>query len=479
MLADLMKIRYNSFDMSKPGYLSNNSSSGFPFFEYSLEYKKQHLKYIISHLDEIIKLCENTDLEGLSKHGIIMANNVQIRRQSDKWVDGAPKKRIRLDFLEAHSNGVGRPFSRDEYLSSIDNRLANCRTRVVRAFSGPLNYMFTGAVAPYRNFADSRYAFTFKHKDKSDILSKLAKYKVFKGVDVTQFDNSVSGDILNRWLENFPFSDVGRKIANLMFHAPTVDSTTGLANGNPLDETTFIYNSGLPSGIFSTSMMGKDIMSSTILTAYQRAIGRQLTHDDIKHVLVGENDEFGFLNMGDDSIIMGNEESLVAAVMEELQRVFFDIEEERGIVFLGNILYQSPNGLNLANNMASYFDKIYVPERSIKSKLRPYPMLGAIQRREIYSSHPLFNEMRSIEKDMFYNFFGRDIDMLENDNLTKPKLNMDVLTDADIDVLVNYERLFYKYDRSDINPAIADTYVSVISHDDSAKLMQYLVKDTK
>lgn len=482
-LRSLMSVRYRSTNwINKNASVSNNSSSGAPFFRHSAADKIQHIRYVIDRFSRFKTLCENDDHEALFKEmGLLFVSNAQVRRQNDKWIEGSPKIRKYKDFVSSHMDSDTSTYSRDDLLYSYKGSptgLASCRTRVVKAFAAPINYIMTGAIVNIRDGADHRYAFTYKHRGPDDILRKITRFGYFKGLDVSSFDSNVGYELAYEWCNNLPLQEWVKHQILKLFRAPFYTSENRLANGNPLDISTFKYWGGLPSGIFSTSMMGKDIMSAVILTGLSRLIGK-LEEEKISNILDG-NADIGFLNQGDDSVLMAKDKDFLDEWITSIQDVYFDIELENGVAFLGNLVYRDlkTKELKVCNNLSSYFSGVYVPERSINTLLRPYAIFGMKERREIYKLHPLFEEARNIERELFKYHFMVDQDFIEEKHMKKPtNFGVQVLSSSDIEVLTNYNKLYYKFTESEINPAIVELFSSNLPEDMKDTIMKGMINE--
>lgn len=460
MVGRLSRLVYNNDRRINNPVVSNMSSSGAPLFVNDSRSKIEHLAVIANNIKKFDALWRDRDLETLAqKLGIIFLSTAQIRRQADKWKDGAPKKRRYVSYLGAYGMEDTRDFNNDELLIDVNGvKLGTSRTRVVNAYSGVINNFLTVLIAPIRDTAEHTYEFTFKHRTQEEKLKKIKKFKFSLGLDATQYDASVKYDIMDTWLQGLPIKNDIKELAKLFARSPFYSSEVQLCDGDIFDADTFKYWRGLPSGIAFTSVLGKVNMVSHVLTSLEVSLGRELLDDEIVSILQGKSD-FGILNMSDDTILLGSE-TLVKKVFANLKKLM-DVEEEEGTAFLGDLFYiNSYNDLRAAHNLESYVVNWYVPERSIGSRFRPYPMYGAVDRRKIFSDHPYFHECDSIVKDVFKTYFSDDRDLLELRHMIAPSFSGTVGSYADIEVLTNYEKLFYKYNYGDVSKQVAELFES-------------------
>lgn len=451
---EVIATRYEQFTDTY-GHVSTKSSCGAPFFITSGQFKLEQLSLAASSADRLVKLVDAGDLEQLYKEiGLVFLSTIQIRRQCDKWANGRPKSR---DFNPLHSalQGVeARPYSSKEEMFSPS--LARCRTRAVFAYAGLANNILTSVVDGYRQWADEVYAFSYKHRTRKEIEAKLNKFKACIGIDVKQFDNNVTYQMYRRWIEKFPFSDSGKKLAKLVALSPLVDTEDKCASGNFIDVATFDTWTGLPSGVYNTSAVGKDIMTYVVYKAIKK-VGMSI---DLKKFLTGE-ERVAFLNMGDDTVLLGDDLGILRDIINAIDD--FQVEEELGFSFLGNIGYWDDDQIRLAPNLKSYFEGAYVPERSIGTFMRPYPMLGlALRRSTVYSHHPKFRDAYAIENNLTRSLLGFNPAILEQRYMTYPSNPGSVMTSADIEVLTNFNKLFYKFEEHDVSKDIYNLYASNI-----------------
>lgn len=462
MVDRLVKIVYNNDRHINNPVVSNMSSSGAPLFVSDSRSKIEHLGVIAKNLDVFDRLWASRDLRKLAdKLGIIFLSTAQIRRQADKWIDGAPKRRTYVSYLGAYDLEDRRLFNDDELLVNIGGvDLGTCRTRVVNAYSGVINNFLTVLIAPIRDTAEHEYEFTFKHRTQEEKLAKIKKFKYSLGLDATQYDASVKYDVMSHWIDGLPIKDEIKELAKVFARSPFFSSEVQMCDGDIFNIDTFNYWRGLPSGIAFTSVLGKVNMVSHVLTALEQYVGRELLDDEISSILKGKS-AFGILNMSDDTILLGSEKT-VNGVFANLKKLM-DVEQEEGTAFLGDLFYLNKyDDLKAAHNLESYVVNWYVPERSIGSRFRPYPMFGAVDRRKIFSDHPFFKDCDLIVKDVFKRFFADDRDLLELRHMVMPSQSGPAQSYADIEVLTNYEKLYYKYVYSDISKDVAELFESCI-----------------
>lgn len=446
--------------------VSSMSSSGAPFFTHRAEDKLQHLSFVSSKINFLKEKFVERDLKTLREQlGVVLLSTAQIRRQSDSWTSGLPKKRAYVSYLASYGFEPIRDYRRSEVLNSdFGIELATCRTRVVNAYSSLVNNILTSIIAPLRDSAEKRCEFTWKHRTQKEKLDKMKKFPYMVGLDVKQFDNNVTFDALKEWINHLPVDDVFKDLALTFSLSPFYSAECTYCDGDVDNIDSFKYWRGLPSGIAFTSCFGKIFMVSNILAAYEDHIDRDLSPSEVCDILEGRG-PIGILNMGDDSVVMGQKKD-VESILVKLND-YLVVEKEEAITFLGDILYKDRNTLKMAHSLESYLVNWFVAERSISSKLRPFAMYGAQERRTIFRDNPLFEDVDRVVKDVFKFYFKVDRDYLEAKYMELPSSSGIVVNSAaDLEVLTNYEKLYYKFvDDDSVSESIRAVYETRIPND--------------
>lgn len=492
---EYMAIRYKEHDGSR-GKISKISSSTFPFFSKDVRLKANHLSLILKHQDEIKDLLNKGDLQGLfDKYKLLFAMVDVYRSQADSFSlkDGSykPKDREVNDIEYSISGGkLGKRFFADKSVV-INGRIldgkAACRARTAYGFSNAPNLMFTAAFEGFRHYADTTYGMTFKHTSREAILEKMNKYSHAVAVDVTQYDQSIPFFLMKEWINCSPFNKFGKELLSMMVQAPMFyrgpsKSHKPYWSGDPLDIEYFNQYRGLISGLFSTSAMGKDFFTFTLLTILNKIYGD--VRGNVEKILKWEHPVYAITNMGDDSNLHSNDSRIrdyfTKQVETQLYGVtpYFKVDIEDGFKFLGNIGYIDNEGnKQLCGDLGSYFKNMLVPERSISSKHRKYGVYGLLERRSVYSSHPLFSNADAIFQSEFKNIFGFNwLEFMES-HLVMPEAALaTVLTQAEIEVINDPSKLHYKYNEDEISSAVVEIIEERISEENTELAINMLIK---
>lgn len=491
---ELIKVRYAKHDGSR-GKISKISGSGFPLFTHNVETKISHLNHIVKNIDEILNLLAAEDFEALFKdHAMLLASSSVLRTQAEggKVNDNGvviPKERMVNDLEYALTNGrSGNRFAADKNVTvdgyTYSGHFAG-RARSAYAIPNPINSMYTAAVEGLRHYADNTYEFTYKHRSKDDMKRKAKKFHHFLPLDVGQYDQSMPWFLVKLWIDVMPFTERAKKGVELILKAPKFYSAVNSIHspcwtGDPFSKEGYTEWGGLPSGAFLTSMLGKDLFTFATLCMmddfYHDVVGR------VDSILKGEA-EYGLLNASDDTILMSNDASFITN-LRTIQETkgsmssYFKVEIEPGFKFLGDCGYvDKDKEFKICSDIGSYFKNMLCPERGIDSKLRKYPMYGLMIRRSNFEDHPLFFEAEEIFLKLFQKHFHVGWSSMIEAHMIKPNglLASQILSQAEIEVMLDPNKLHYKFDEQDVPDDLLTLLEEKISEHNTEVLTSKLI----
>lgn len=491
----LMELRYAD-RLDTNAKLSRVSSSGFPFFSNDVGFKAEHLSYILENGDDFLGKFGRREFSAIyDKYQVLWSIFDVYRLQNDMniIVNGQFKTKERLvnDYEFARTGGAsGRRFPADKnvYLNGalLDWISAN-RARTANGFNIALNASCSCGFEPFRSYADVTYSFTYKHTTREKILEKIKKFKYYIPLDVTQYDQTVAKFMFERWVEKSPFNDAGKDVVRTMFNSPMFyrgvsEDSNPLWTGDPLDYSYYNQFRGLPSGAFCTSAMGKDFFSWAMLCCFDDLTNNVL--ESMEDILLGQHEHWGLLNQGDDTIVLCNStifRKYVDNCTESGTSIspYFKVDIEDGLRFLGNVGYENENGeLQLCGDMMSFLGNGMIPERSIDSPMKPYGVYGAILRREVYADNPSFTAVDEIFQRNFRKSFGLNWFDYMSEHMVMPKVeaNVSILSQADLEVIDDPSKRFYKYDEKDLSPHVLDIIEEKVSDRNMELAYNLLIK---
>lgn len=474
--------------------IRREASTGMPDFVNDVPKKKSELMYALKNLDHFLQLVQDDKLDELFiEYNAPIVQTTGERTQADKVTleDGrfTSKEREVNDEVAARSGKFTsrKPASKDVVIDGqiLRDHFAG-RRRTVFGMSFVPNYVVAAFASTARAHYLDAYGFTWKHRTPDSILEKMKRFKYLAGFDVKQFDQTVPTFMVEEFcteLANYVDPRMA-KLIRLMFAAPYVVPYPFVAGSpdvdfnplfgaDPFDVGSFRMELGLPSGISINPDFGKLAMMTQYL-----AIADDFYHDvletGIEHVLCGEHPKYGFLNMGDDCVILINDPAFYDHIVKgDYVCQYFAVEPEKPISFLGNVPYTDERGeLQLAPNIASFFVNWLVPEFGIENHRRKnFWAVGDRERRQHYARAPVYSEAYGIYDEIFSSELGRSPSAITAEYYDQQR-KLGSLSFADALVLQNPSYLQYRFTEDDISPEVLDQLVTSLSADDVWPLLK-------
>lgn len=496
---EMMRCKYSDYDSDSLAKVSKISSSGFPLFSSEVEYKHQHLEILADNISTILSNFVKGDLESNFKmFGLIACSSQGLRKQYDafinvngKWIS-KPRLYNDIDFaFSGGSKGNREPADKSVYIDGIlYPEKATTRNRGINVLPSAYNNIGSVVFEGFRSAAEEKYHMTYKHKGKENVKSKIDRYPVAIGLDVTQYDNSFPEWLFEEWIESFQITDEFKEFCRLGMKSPSFYSSDGpksdpVWTGDPLDKYYYSQFGGLPSGIFFTSMLGKDGFTWATLCMIDDIMSDVLGNVD--SILKHEHAKYAISNMGDDTIIHSCDNVLIERLKHRSEvnafgmSEYFKVDIEDGFRFLGMVGYKDKaEKINLVGDLATYFGNMLVPERSLGSKMREFGVYGILERRKVYNDNPSFDICDEIFQKEFLDIFKHNwIDLL-SDNLVLPSTkDIIVRSPEDLEVLMDSSKLFYKYDADMISTEIVESFQTTVKQSVSDKIRAVALKGIK
>lgn len=469
--------------------IRREASTGSPDYVNDVIKKKTELRHALENLDDYLDLVWKDELEELFiKYNSPIVQTIGERTQADKVVlkDGVFTSKDReVNDEEAARSGMTRgkraPADKRILLDGTEVRghFAG-RRRTVFGMSFVPNYVVAAVFAAFREHYLKQYEFTWKHRTPESILEKMKTFKYFAGFDVKQFDQAVPTFLIDYFTEQLAVYADPRfaKLVRHMFAAPYIVPYPYIAGtsdvpfnplfgDDPFDVATYKMEVGLPSGISCNPDFGKFAMVFQYL-----CICDDYHHDvletGIDVILMGEHDKYALLNMGDDCVLLTNDEAFnVYVVKAEYVASYFCVEQETPISFLGNVPYIDDRGdLQLAPNIASFFVNWLVPEHGIDNhRRRNFWAVGDRERRQHYAKSPSYSEAYGIYEQSFMSAFGRSPGSITAEYYDSQR-KLGSLSFIDALVLQNPDYLQYRFDEADVSPEILELLITSLSADE-------------
>jgi len=468
--------------------IRREASTGMPDFVNDVIKKKTELRAALTNLEHFLTLVDDDRLDELFiQYNAAIVSTTGERTQADKVTlkDGVFTSKPREVSDEASARaGVltgRRPASKEIIIDGVplSGHFAG-RRRTVYGMAFVPNYVVASVLATCREHYLKAYEFTWKHRTPESILEKMRQFKYLAGFDVKQFDQSVPTFMVDALCEELEHYMDRRlvKLIRLMFAAPYVvpypwiagtseEKFNPIFGDDPFDVNSFTMEPGLPSGISINPDVGKLVMMTQYLI-----LADNFYHDVLEFgvdaILRGEHPKYGFLNMGDDCVVLMNEVVFQEHVMNgEYSADYMAVEPETPISFLGNVPYTDDRGeLQLAPNIASFFVNWLVPEFGVDNhRRRNFWAVGDRERRQHYAKSPSYSEAYGIYEDVFQRHVGRSPASITAEYYDQQR-KLGALSFIDALVLQNPSYLQYRFDEDDVSPEILEQLVTSLPADE-------------
>lgn len=355
------------------------------------------------------------------------------------------------------------------------------RVRTAYAMSGTVSYFQTAMIAEQREYYLNEFEFTYKHRRPEDVAAKINKFKNVVGIDVTQFDQSVSEGHLSLFCDQISrfWAERPSQLLRLTLGGPSISACPFSAGhedrwaavGDPFDIESYSLRKGLPSGHPLNPDIGKFTMTCEIL--YRFAQIDPTIVNAIPDILRGYHPRFGFLNSADDNLIMLNRDEDVEAFFKT--KGTFSLDREEIPIFLG-VVYGKRRGLVVGQpNLTSFLARWLVPEQSIGKKEgdhRAFFETAWHERIYHYDTHAQFPDMFKLLNSISRRHFGEGVDSLLKGR-REPIAAQTARTYADRMFLMNASSVYYKIDLEDVSADIANEFAMRLAPEQVAQITNH------
>lgn len=446
------------------------SQGGMPRFTHDTQWKLDYAnwKYSPNNYDRFLNFVERGNVYGLlNRFETLYGMYTQKRLQ----VDEPSKARYANDWLYAISGGAKGQRIR------IDKRVviggteypdfSPLRVRVIDAGPWTINCDLSAISTSHMRGLFERYPGTFHVNTAAEIVGVVNNKYVYCS-DVSEYDQSMSYDALN----DIPFTTMkeyypeGICISALrLMEAPyfsrplELGGTKGRWIASPLDWS-FCMRSGNRSGHAFTSLIAK--VNKVIDTLF--VIGKiyPVTEDNVESYLQGRM-PMGMVNNGDDEIVWATTRSDIQryrALRADPLAGHYSITPEVGQGFSGLLLVRpDPNEPKYSPQarLQTAFEKMYVPERSIGTRLRKYWPVGFRERERNLRQTDVGRELWEYHKWCFAKHlesrFGSYNSIVER-GFRDVDIATAGLSQIDLDVLIDPEKLHYAYHEDEVSETV-------------------------
>lgn len=452
--------------------LARDSSSSGLLYTKDPKLKRREAMYALINAQSIARLVVAGEWERLRQdYWTVLYHHIVYREQPDAWADGKPKPRM-VNHLAYALDPAAHPEARVSATKLLPNGLSRSRTRTAYASSGIPNRILSAVFQPFATSAYRRYSFTWKLKSQSDLEEKTRPYRYVIATDTTQHDQLYTTWIIDLLVEGLArvlradLLELLKRVFTAPVHlaSPWTGKRQSIWLGDPL--TGESLDMGLPSGLGPNSFIGRWWMTSNALMWIDRL--RSDVLERMESYLQGR-ESIGLLNSADDMLLLFENQaeydrihSILSKPLDDVSRrgfpSYMPLEVQSPASFLGFIPFHDKGGkLKVTRNICSFVVNRLCPEWPITSRKRAqFWAVGLEEVRRLFNETPMFHEVYSLMDRVFLETTGQSFRTFESEYAPaqRARLNRIDLTQADIEVLHNPDKLFYKFDKNDVHPDI-------------------------
>lgn len=493
------ELCHNFFkSMRMPSLKTNRiSSSGFPRHDSDYKAKIDDIERVLqpATCSQIFANLRRGDhVANLRDHGVSFATRAGVRRQEDP-----PEKVRRAQDREFALSGGLRGATFDiskEVILADGSRLdgwACARMRIMRGSAITATALIAPGTNAVRKGIGEDFAFTYKHRTPAEIAEKVNKYGNVYSTDYTNFDTFFPAFMIAEMCDvaREYFSEDYVVMIEKAFKAPFfmppinviqanmrgdvldefIKSNIGFWMGNPLDDREYILNQGIISGNPWVDILGKLGGSFDCLIKWDRIANDVL--ERMRDYLRGDDEDFGFTNMGDDNRALfrhAHHHKLFGEITvskkngKDFDHSYFAADFEKGQVFTGGALTRfnkrgEVDMLRVIPRIGSML-RFFTNERAITDPARAFWPIGFFERIPLYGENPAFGQVWETLTSRWRHTMKTDlVDMADKAYKTLPYHNLNVSSIADLETLVDPEKLAWRYtENGDVSQNIRDLF---------------------
>lgn len=375
------------------------SAGGMRRFTHDVGWKLDyaHWKMQSGVYDSFLKMVEGSDVLGLANEFetvYAMYNNKRLQ------LDEIGKVRLANDMLYAKTGGLRGKRSPTDKRVVINGKeypkFSAQRVRVIDAGPWSINCDLQAIASSHMKSLFSRYPDVF-HVNTEDEIKRVIDGKRVYCSDVSEYDQSMSFDAMQvvfaTMREYYPEGMV--RSAERLFQSPyyarplELGGTNGFWIADPMDWS-FNMNSGNRSGHAMTSLIAKvnKVIETLFIFDLILPLGNRFAStsspssvEGWKSFLLGR-ESLGLINNGDDEVVWSTNDELMdmfAAKRSVLTNGHYVVGPEVGQGFSGLLLTRKDSSSKVYHpqgKIHTAFEKIYIPERSIGGRMRPFWPIG-------------------------------------------------------------------------------------------------------
>lgn len=481
--------------LPSPVNVPKASAGGMRRFSHDVQWKLDYARWKTepANYDRYLSMVESANVYGLAnEYEICFGMYVQKRLQLDE----PGRIREANDWLYAKTGGLkGARHPTDKRVDLPGgnwDKWSALRVRVIDAGPWTINCDLQIVASAHMKGMFKLYPNTF-HVNTDEQIKSVVDGKYVFCSDVSEYDQSMSKDaidvVFETMREYYPEGIV--RAAERLYQAPyfakplDLDGKTLGWIMNPMDWSQAM-NSGNRSGHAMTSLVAKvnKVAETLMVMSHMYPVNEK----NIEKWLSGDM-PMGMVNNGDDEIVWAlSRRDLDRFIELRSNRKIghYKVEPEPGMGFSGRLLAKkNPNELiyTPTPRLQTPIEKMYVPERSIGGLLRQYWPVGWFDRIDALHKSDAGRELWEIHNHYFRSMmephYGEGwLTKVETAN-RRLGIGYSEFSDIDREILVDPDKLHYKYTESDIsNKKVLTMITSNIPADYCAGFLRRYYKGT-
>lgn len=454
------------------------SAGGMRRFSHDVQWKLDFARWKTepANYDRFLRYVESNAVYNLANEfEIVYGMYVQKRLQ----LDSVGKVRYANDWLFAKTGGRrGQRAETDKRVTLPGGDWSEWsaqRVRVIDAGPWSINCDLQIVASAHMKALFHDYPSVF-HVNTDEQITAIVNGKYIYCSDVSEYDQSMSKDaikvIFSTMREYYPEGVV--RSAERLYAGPyyakplAVDGTACGWIFNPMDWSQQMQ-SGNRSGHAMTSLVAK--VNKVIDTLFVLSRIYPVTVDNIDTWFRGGM-PMGFINNGDDEVIWAlarDDMRRFAELRVDRSVGHYAVEPEAGMGFSGRLLSKpNPNELVYVpvGRLQTPIEKMYVPERSIGGVMRPFWPVGWLDRIDTLHQTDAGRELWEIHNHNYRKLmephYGVNWKKLVLDAYGRLDSRLAGFTAVEREVLVDPDKLHYKFSDSDVSSTVLNMITSNI-----------------
>jgi len=477
--------------------IKKTSTTSFPAFTTSLEYKKGIVDFWIDYGEDILDTYDKAGFEGLLQlpYAIVYGGVVGYRRQPDSF------KVLRVKGLTIVSyewkvrkvfdyQGVERVSDKTLHTSFARHypHMQAQRSRQVAQESQTVNLP---NVFFYKQIQRGMFEFgnsVWKNHEGTDNVRKLefSQHPYLLKLDVKELDRNLHFDVLEslrqgyidagcdpRWVDHLRRCIHGPMLC--FEDGPPYSSWAWTYDPRKIKEMHLLHDYGMPSGYAGVSPEDKAAFTSMLFSTLVEIgmVRKDFDESDLLTFLSNKIDGVRTVNSGDDTVMSFREPLVKRDFLDSISKSGMTIEEEPHVSFLGQDFIANGSVLSAIPQLVNSLKNILVPEHEWGGARRRVPGFGLIERNKYYQANPGWATVWHVLNSTLRELGNVGLDDYIKDGMNpenRPPIVGEMTNLNDIVFALNPDAINYKLNEEDVSRRLLDMYYLTYDAEQSARL---------